>query len=218
MSKYPKIAGVEKLSLSDYPGEVATVLFVSGCNMNCPYCHNKQLATAETKKTSSFNEELLDNPLKDAVVITGGEPTLHGRALYNLSKLLKGKGYKVKIDTNGADTNILKEMIEDGLVDYVAMDIKQPVSEYGEKYGDYKKEKVLNAMEVVRKAPRYEFRTTCDPYEITEKDIEKIHDVLNSKDTYFLQPKINTESDMVETNKKVLDRLASTRENTFVRD
>ena len=121
--------GLQKNSLIDYPGKVSCVLFLSGCNFDCPYCHNPDLA-----KDSSLCPVLLDEKavfdflqrrkgFLDGVVISGGEPTLQ-KDLLVLCKKIKELGYLIKLDTNGSRPQVIKRLIDEGLVDYIAMDIK----------------------------------------------------------------------------------------------
>lgn len=117
--------GIEKLSLVDFDGYISCTLFTSGCNYRCPFCHNSPLI----EEQPSLNMEEILNYLSvrkkmlDAVVITGGEPTLH-KELPNVIKQIKDLGYIIKLDTNGTNPKMLKELIDKNLIDYVAMDIK----------------------------------------------------------------------------------------------
>lgn len=122
-----KICGIQKTSLVDWPGRMSTVIFTGGCNFNCPYCHNSQLIDPEVEAEYSVGEtlDILEKRrhLVDSVVISGGEPTLQSDLHAFISKL-KSMGFKVKLDTNGSNPDVLKKLIEDGLLDYVAMDVK----------------------------------------------------------------------------------------------
>lgn len=122
-----KICGIQKTSLVDYPGHMATVIFTGGCNFNCPYCHNSQLIDPEVEVMYSVGEtlDILEKRkhLINAVVISGGEPTLQPDLHAFISKL-NSMGFKVKLDTNGSNPDVLKKLIEDGLLDYAAMDVK----------------------------------------------------------------------------------------------
>ena len=129
-----KIAGLMKLTLLDYPGEMACTIFTSSCNFRCPFCHNSSLViNTESNKLIDNNEVL--SFLKerkgrlDGVCITGGEPTIQ-EDLTSFIKEIKNIGYKVKLDTNGYNPKKLKELISSNLVDYVAMDIKNSLSNY----------------------------------------------------------------------------------------
>ena len=123
------IGGIQKISLIDYPGKLSCVLFLSGCNFKCPYCHNPQLVKSDSAYSDCLDEkavyEFLESRkgLIDGVVISGGEPTLQ-KNLPLLCNEIKEMGYLVKLDTNGSRPKAIKLLIDEGLVDYVAMDIK----------------------------------------------------------------------------------------------
>ena len=123
--------GIEKLSLVDFDGYVACTLFTGGCNYRCPFCHNSPLI--HHQPTIDLNEifDYLNKRKKmiDAVVITGGEPTIH-KELPDIIKLIKNLGFKIKLDTNGTNPKMLKELIDKKLIDYVAMDIKTSFKTY----------------------------------------------------------------------------------------
>ena len=123
--------GMEKLSLVDFDGKLSCTLFTGGCNYKCPFCHNSPLMSMQ--QTIDF-EEILNflksrKKMLDAVVITGGEPTLH-QNLPIIIKKIKDLGYLIKLDTNGTNPKMLKELIDNKLIDYVAMDIKTSFNNY----------------------------------------------------------------------------------------
>ena len=128
-----KIAGIQKLSMVDYPGKMACTIFFTGCNFHCPYCHNSSLVLPEPDMTYMSEEEVLKflkkrQGLLDGVCITGGEPLLQGQNLISFMSQIKEMGYCVKLDTNGTFPELLKDICQSGLVDYVAMDIKHTKS------------------------------------------------------------------------------------------
>ena len=135
-----KISGIQKLTLLDYPGTVACTLFTAGCNFRCPFCHNAMLVLPEQIEDASLNEDEILGFLKkrqgvlDGVAITGGEPLLH-RELPELLGKIKALGYKIKLDTNGSNPELLHSIVENRLVDRVAMDIKNAPEAYGETVG-----------------------------------------------------------------------------------
>lgn len=135
-----KISGIQKLTLLDYPGTVACTLFTAGCNFRCPFCHNAMLVLPEQIEDASLNEDEILGFLKkrqgvlDGVAITGGEPLLH-RELPELLGKIKALGYKIKLDTNGSNPELLRGIIENRLVDRVAMDIKNAPEAYGTTVG-----------------------------------------------------------------------------------
>ena len=128
-----RITGLIKTTLLDFPGKVACTVFTGGCNFRCPFCHNASLVTHMDDETISeedffsFLEKRLG--ILDGVCISGGEPTLQPD-LYGFVKKIKDMGYAVKLDTNGYRPDVLKKLCNDGLVDYVAMDIKSSIENY----------------------------------------------------------------------------------------
>ena len=131
------IAGLQKMTLLDYPGKVACTVFLQGCNFRCPFCHNRDLlgsgdAYLSTDQLLAFLKKR--KGLLDAVCITGGEPTLQAD-LPSLMRDIKSLGYAVKLDTNGNRPDVLKQLVAQGLPDYVAMDVKNAPARYGETIG-----------------------------------------------------------------------------------
>ena len=132
------IAGLQKMTLLDFPGKVACTVFLAGCNFRCPFCHNSELLTGDAEVLMT-DEELLDflgkrKGILDGVCVTGGEPTLQ-KDLPQLLKRIKALGYPVKLDTNGYRPQVLKDLVNAGLVDYVAMDVKNSPARYSETIG-----------------------------------------------------------------------------------
>ncbi len=160
------IAGLQKMTLLDFPGRVACTVFTQGCNFRCPFCHNSDLLPMKGQVYMS-DEELLAFLKKrigllDGVCITGGEPTMQTE-LPNLIKSIKDLGYAVKLDTNGTNPKMLKEMVEAGLLDYVAMDIKNSPENYPETAGmDARLLSKVEQSAAYLKSGKvdYEFRTT----------------------------------------------------------
>lgn len=133
-----KIAGLQKMTLLDFPGKVACTVFLAGCNYRCPFCHNAELLEGSSEPLMS-REEFLSflskrRGLLDGVCISGGEPTLSA-GLKELMADIKAMGYAIKLDTNGSRPALLKELVDEGLVDYVAMDIKNCPASYAETVG-----------------------------------------------------------------------------------
>ena len=130
-----KISGLQKLTLLDFPGRVACTVFLGGCNLRCPFCHNSQLLGGDAEELMNSGA-LLDFLRKrqgvlDGVCITGGEPTLHAD-LPELLRSIRALGYAIKLDTNGTNPRLLRRLIDEGLVDYVAMDVKNGPDHYAE--------------------------------------------------------------------------------------
>ena len=160
------IAGLQKMTLLDFPGKVACTVFFQGCNFRCPFCHNSDLLPGQGQPLMD-DQELLDflqkrKGLLDGVCITGGEPTLQPQLL-SLMRRIKELGYAVKLDTNGSRPQVLRQLVEAGVVDYVAMDIKNSREEYSKTAG--MNESLLPQVEesiryLLSGAVDYEFRTT----------------------------------------------------------
>lgn len=180
----------EKQTLIDYPGHIAATIFLSGCNFHCPFCHNSELIEFHKAKLSV--EEILTDLKRrsrflEGVVITGGEPTLF-RQLIPLLAALKDLGLKVKLDTNGSRPDLLAEIIEFNLVDYIAMDIKDSLVNYVNftKEKDIKV-KILRSIELIKKSGvEHEFRTTVVQGKIGEDEIKDISKSIEGS-KYFLQ-------------------------------
>ncbi len=183
-----KFSGLQKISLIDYPGKVASVLFTPGCNLRCPFCHNWRIVV--DPKPPFLQEatalEILETRRKyvDAVVVTGGEPTMHKELPKFLSKL-KSRGFLVKLDTNGFYPSVLEECLAS--VDYVAMDVKTSREKYGI-LGARDVSDLLRSVEILKtgKVP-YEFRTTVVPQLVTLNDIAFVGDLVKGAKTYALQ-------------------------------
>ncbi len=133
-----KIAGLQKMTLLDYPGKVACTVFLQGCNFRCPFCHNSDLLGAGDDALMTEDELITFLSkrigLLDAVCVSGGEPTLSS-GLTGLLGRIKALGYRIKLDTNGSRPEVVKRLVVDGLVDYVAMDVKNSIDCYGETTG-----------------------------------------------------------------------------------
>ena len=170
------ISGLQKMTLLDYPGRVACTVFLQGCNFRCPFCHNSGLLGAAQEETIS-EEALLDFLRKrvgilDGVCITGGEPTLQ-KDLPQLLRQIKQMGYYIKLDTNGSRPDMLKALVGEKLIDYVAMDIKNSPDRYGETIGlsQIPKEIEESMRFLMSGALDYEFRTTVVEELHSEADI-----------------------------------------------
>jgi len=192
--------GFQKNSFIDYPGKVSCVLFLSGCNFSCPFCHNPDLAKGCHEYHETMAEEGIYNFLKtrreflDGVVISGGEPTLQ-KDLFQLCERIKNLGYSVKLDTNGSRPNEVKNLINEGLVDYVAMDIKTDPIYYNPtiKKGANGQDIITSIQIIMESAKAYEFRTTCVKPLTNEKIIEGIARIIKGASLYALQEFRKTE-------------------------
>jgi pyruvate formate lyase activating enzyme len=192
------IKGVQKTSLLDYPGKVCAVVFLSRCNFRCPFCHNPELVFDKIKE-SIEPEEILSFLMSkkkwlDGVCITGGEPMLHPGVI-EFAKKIKGMGMLVKIDTNGTNPKMLKEMIGMKLVDYIAMDIKSDRETYSRAAGINADMKSINESTriIMDSGIDYEFRTTVVPGLFDSSTAKNIAGWLSGAKRIFLQQFRNTD-------------------------
>lgn len=189
-----QIHGFQKTTLLDYPKHLASTIFLGGCNMRCPFCHNSSLVLHPSSVPTIPAEEVLAYLAKrkgilEGVCITGGEPTIYPY-LADLIKEIKGLGLKVKLDTNGSNPLILKTLVEDHLVDYVAMDIKNSKENYGLSIGikNYNINNISESITYLLSSPiDYEFRTTIVKEHHTEEDILSIGQWIKGAKAYYLQ-------------------------------
>jgi pyruvate formate lyase activating enzyme len=183
-----KFSGLQKISLIDYPNKVASVLFTPGCNLRCPFCHNWRIAVEP--KPPFLQEtvalEILEARKKyvDAVVVTGGEPTMHKELPKFLTKL-KERGFMVKLDTNGFYPEVLEECLP--YVDYVALDVKTSLEKY-KQLGTKDTAGLMRTVEILKtgKVP-YEFRTTAVPELVTAEDVKCIGEMVKGAKTHAFQ-------------------------------
>lgn len=187
------IEAIQKLTLLDYPEKTAATLFTHGCNFRCPFCHNAGLVTRPSEQSVSEVElfAFLEKRKKmlDGVCITGGEPLLQ-KDIADFIKKIRELGYAVKLDTNGSFPEKLRELINAGLVDYVAVDIKNSPEKYEVTAGSKNiLEKVKETVDILKegKVP-YEFRTTVTGNLHTAEDMESIGRWICGTEKYFLQP------------------------------
>ncbi len=189
-----KISGLQKLTLLDYPGLVACTIFTLGCNFRCPFCHNSALVVNTSKTEVLSNDDIFEFLKKrvgllDGVCVTGGEPLIQEGCEEFISKI-KALGYKVKLDTNGYHPDKLKKLVEEGLIDCVAMDIKNSLPKYGETVGipNFDPKPILESISFLKEGHvDYEFRTTAIKEFHTKDDFEKIADLIYGCKTYYIQ-------------------------------
>lgn len=186
--------GLQELTLIDYPGKIAATVFTIGCNFRCYYCHNPELVLPEKiKNTKTLSEEEILNFLKgrkgllQGLCITGGEPTLENDLL-DFIKQVKALNFLVKLDTNGSNPEVLKKLLENKLLDYIAMDIKAPLAKYAIVAGvEIDLNRIQESIKLVRQSGlEYEFRTTIAPG-LTAQDILDIVPLIEGADNYYLQ-------------------------------
>ena len=188
------IQGLQKLTHLDYPGKVACTIFFAGCNFRCPFCHNASLVTHIDPEENISREEVLAFLRKragilDGVCITGGEPLL-APDLEAFIREIKALGYEVKLDTNGSNAEKLKHLVKAGIIDYVAMDIKNSPEKYGMTIGieGYEMSNVMQSAAFLMEGHvPYEFRTTVVREFHKREDFEAIGQWLEGADRYYLQ-------------------------------
>ncbi len=187
--------GFQKLTLLDFPGKVACTLFTGGCNLRCPFCHNALLVTELEQAEEVWDEtDVLEylrrrRGLLDGVCITGGEPTLRPE-LPAFLRRVKELGYAVKLDTNGTHPDVLRQVVAAGLIDYVAMDIKNCADKYAitAGVGQDRLSGVSESIDyLLRGAVEYEFRTTVVRELHTVEDIAAIAERITGARRYFIQ-------------------------------
>lgn len=186
-----KIGGLQKTSLQDYPEEVSSIVWTVGCNFNCPFCYNKGLVDGnvdEIPEDEIFSFLEKRKKVIDGLVITGGEPFLQ-KDLKDFCKKVKKLGYKIKIDTNGTFPDKLKDLIDEKLVDYIAMDIKAPKEKY-DKLTDVKTDvkKIEKSIDILKNSGiDYEFKTTFAPELLTNDDIKDIAKWIQGSKKFYIQ-------------------------------
>lgn len=189
-----KFYGMQKMTLLDYPGYVACTLFTGGCNFRCPFCHNALLVLDLDENYTIPEEEVLAflkkrQGLLDGVCVTGGEPLINKDIGDFLSKV-KELGFKIKLDTNGTNPALLKELVSQKLVDYVAMDIKNSPEKYAETVGlkSFDMSTINQTVNfLMTGCVDYEFRTTVTKQFHTEKSMEEAARFIRGAKRYFLQ-------------------------------
>lgn len=187
------INGMQKLTLLDYPGNVACLIFTQGCNFRCPFCHNSGLLDMNNNCEKIDEKEVFKylekrRGLLDGVCISGGEPLLQ-KDIVDFIRKVKDLGYKVKLDTNGSSPKKLKQLIEDGLIDYVAMDIKNDFLNYDRTAGMCTNiDNIKKSIEIIENSNiEYEFRTTIVKQFHDVGKLEKIIQYIGPNARYYIQ-------------------------------
>lgn len=185
-------SGFLKTTLIDYPDTLASVVYLPKCNFRCGYCHNSDLVFYHS---TEYDEELIINHLKkrkgiiDGIVITGGEPTLHND-LFKFMKKVKDLGVKVKLDTNGYKPDVIKKIIENNLVDYIAMDIKNTYKNYANtvSINNFRYDNIKESINIIiNSGIEYEFRTTLIKEFHSTFDVLEMGNLINGAKKYVLQ-------------------------------
>lgn len=226
------ICGMEKFSMVDYDGYIACTVFTKGCNFLCPFCHNSSLVTgeaAEIPEEEVFAYLEKRKGVVDAVCITGGEPTLQ-KGLKDFILRVRALGYKVKLDTNGTRPEVLKGLLSEGLLDYVAMDIKTDLEHYSDVicvYDEKLVERVKESIDILKASSiDYEFRTTAIAEYHSEANYKKIAEVVRGAKRFFVQRFKDGENNLTqgllhelpeEEARKFLAEAALTAEKTGLR-
>lgn len=195
------ISGLQKTTLLDYPGHIAATIFLGGCNFRCPFCHNMNIVENSNIDENNDSNEISEEELflflqkrrgiLEGVCITGGEPTLY-KELPEFIRKIKNLGYAIKLDTNGTNPELLKKLVDEQLVDYIAMDIKASYDKYlkviGIGCGPELVNKVMDSVGILKSGiVEHEFRTTVVAQYHNEEEIRKIGEILNGEEKYYLQ-------------------------------
>ncbi len=194
------IGGFQKFSLIDYPGKVSAIVFTLGCPFRCGYCHNPELLEQTNWPKPIDVSEILDFLVSrksklDAVVITGGEPTIQPD-LREFMRTIKELGYLVKLDSNGSNPSLLKKLFDQQLVDYIAMDIKAPLHRYNDVAGAAINTSLISESIslIMSSGVNYEFRTTVVKDQLLAEDFVAIGKLLKGARRYFMQKFIPTKT------------------------
>lgn len=187
------IAGIQKLTLLDYPGKTSLLVFTQGCNFRCPFCHNKDLIKRNSVSNIDKNEIISylkkRKKLLDGVCITGGEPLIHSDIM-DFIKEIKNLGYLVKIDTNGSNPEMLKKLVDENMIDYIAMDIKTDFSNYDKLSGvNYvNTENIKQSIKLIKSSGvDHEFRTTIVKQYHNINNLQKICEYIGIDSKYYIQ-------------------------------
>jgi pyruvate formate lyase activating enzyme len=187
------IKGLERLSAIDYPGKTCAIVFLAGCNFRCPYCHNPDLIKRPGDLPDISEEEVMGflrdrRKWLDGLCITGGEPCMH-RDLPDFIRRVKNEGFLVKLDTNGSNPGMVEQLLKEGLVDYISMDIKAPLDRYGEvARARVSGEDIQRSVDIIMNSGvEYEFRTTVAPRLFGKGDMERIGKWLKGAERFFVQ-------------------------------
>ncbi len=194
------IGGIQKFSLLDFPGRTACIIFTQGCNFRCPYCYNRSLVLPDYYTDPLPEEEVFRflrkrGGLLEGVVISGGEPAVHPDLPEFVAKL-KSLGYLIKLDTNGSFPEVLKNMIDERLIDFVAMDVKAPPERYEEVVrAEVKVRNILISIELLKNSGiPYEFRTTAVKGFVDKDDLIRIGRLLRGAERYAIQRFVRADS------------------------
>jgi pyruvate formate lyase activating enzyme len=216
------IKGLIETSFLDWKEHLSSVIFLGGCNFRCPYCHNKDLVIGHAAMEDMPMEYVIAHLRKyknwiDRVVVTGGEPTINMN-LFGLIGQLKSEGMLVKLDTNGSNPSVLKGLVNDGLIDYVAMDVKGPLDRYSRWCGvNVDTKQIRESIDFILEGNvDYEFRMTVVPFLHREEDIYDVASFIRNAKKFFIQgfrPENTLNSAYAGIKPFSLDKMASVRTN-----
>jgi pyruvate formate lyase activating enzyme len=188
-----KIGGLQKVSLIDYPGLICAIVFVQGCNFKCSYCHNPELVESKLFRSLIGEQDIIDflsirKGKLDAVSISGGEPTIQ-KDLLPFIRQVKKMGFAVKLDTNGSQPQVIRSLLEDNLLDFIAMDVKGPFAKYASiACAPIDPVRIQESIEAILQSKvEHEFRTTIVKSQLTENNILKIGEMIAGARKYVLQ-------------------------------
>ncbi len=189
-----RIMGFYKSTMLDYPDHIASAIFMRQCNYRCPYCHNGDLVLETSNEWDIDENQVLEHlerrkDILEGLVISGGEPTLSRKLMPFISKV-KDLGFKVKLDTNGTNPHVIKELIKNRQVDYIAMDIKNTMEKYAETVGLTKireSDIQLSINEIIQSGVPHEFRTTILKEFHEQRDIIEMARMIEGADAFYLQ-------------------------------
>ena len=216
-----KIAGLVKNSFVDYPKHIAAVIFTNGCNLNCFYCHNRRLISGnvECNLTNSEILEFLKTRVGflEGVVISWGEPTLK-EGLSDFIIEIKSLGYKVKLDTNGTNHAVVNYLIENNLVDYIAMDYKAPIEKMFEIVGECDLKQIIKTKDLLlTEKVDYEFRTTFCP-KLNVDDIQQIaYEIKGAKAYYIQKCNLNDNKNFEYIPNKIMAKIGCEKAEKYVK-
>lgn len=193
-----RIGGLQKCSLIDFPGKISAIVFTIGCNFHCPYCHNPELVdetATELDEHELWNFLERRKGLLDAVTITGGEPTVHDD-LIPFIKRIRDMGFLVKLDSNGTQPAVLEQIQKEKLVDYIAMDMKAPLTSYEHTVGRPVDAFALKkSIAIIMNGDiEYEFRTTIVKSLLSYEDLHLIGESIRGAQNYYLQKFVPTKT------------------------
>ncbi|MEA3295680.1 MAG: anaerobic ribonucleoside-triphosphate reductase activating protein [Patescibacteria group bacterium] len=200
------LGGLQKNSLIDYPGKICCTVFTIGCNFRCPFCYSGELVLEERIKENKyqiFEKDFFDfleqrRGLLEACVICGGEPTIH-KDLIDFATKIKKMGFLVKLDSNGSNPNMWKELLEKNLIDFVAMDVKATKEKYGFYSGNKADiKKIEESVEILKNSKiDFEFRTTVAPG-IEERDLIEIGNWIQGKNVNYSLQEFNNQKEILD--------------------